>query len=248
MDPPRNPKLDDDLRALLADYRALERMPPADRQQAWRRLEAELHPPAVRLAAPARPRRRHLPAALLLAAAAVLAVWLGADLSRRARDEPAPATMMLQPPSPPPTTATAPHAPPLAPPPEAAPLDVPASSPLPAPAPREPPRARTPPRPPRAAAPPEPAPQVPLDLEQELALLRTARDALARDDASAAAAALAEHTRRFPAGHLLEERRVLQVEALCAAGERDAARRAATSFAQQHPGSPHARKILRVCP
>jgi TolA-binding protein len=378
---PHDHRPDDDLRALLADYRALERMPAGERNAAWRRIEAELRAPAAPIAPATRSPARFLPAAVLLAAAALLAVWLRHDRAVRGPAERAPQAFNNWSSATPPTrlesrsdgsappadqalnlsssAATSPsrveshhdesfHESPQpadtqlsggsagealhagdtqlsggsagqSPHPTdtqhpggsarkpahpadtqihggsarkpahpadtqhpggsarkpAHPADTqihggsagesphPAGTRIPADAgarpptdpqpaarrlaPREPADAR-PAHEPVATAEPPPDATVALDLERELALLRAARDALARGDGEAAAAALAEHARRFPTGHLREERLLLHVEALCAAGERDAARRAAAEFAAQHAGSPHAKKILRVCP
>lgn len=289
--PKRHQKLDDDLRSLLADYRALERMPSIKRNAAWHRLEADLDAPAAPLAPPRTP-ARFLPAALLLAAAALFALWLRPDRALRTAD-PADHQAILKSADPPPIAPTRgspsspaqsprselpaqsphssdsplPHLPAQSPQSSDSPL-APAQPPQPhaspsRPSASKPPHAPTPPpsppaeESPQGTSPSSPAPSQiddtrhgapSLDLEQELALLRSARDALARHDTAAADEALAEHARRFPAGHLREERLLLRVEALCAAGARDDARREATDFARRHPASPHARKILRVCP
>ncbi|NUP10548.1 MAG: hypothetical protein HOW73_31250 [Polyangiaceae bacterium] len=76
-----------------------------------------------------------------------------------------------------------------------------------------------------------------LALAEERALLKRARDALARNEPRAALAALADHRARFENGRHAEERRVLEIEALRAAGEHDRAREAARSFVHDHPDS-----------
>jgi len=50
-----------------------------------------------------------------------------------------------------------------------------------------------------------------IPLEEERKIIERARSALARDDLSAADAALREHARRYPAGSLLEDREALAV-------------------------------------
>jgi hypothetical protein len=55
-----------------------------------------------------------------------------------------------------------------------------------------------------------------------------------------------EHRRRFPTGVLAEEREVLDIEALLAAGFEDRARRRARRFAVSHPGSSHHSRIARL--
>ena len=225
----------DDHRDLLAAYRDVERMPAAARAAAWRDIQTSIHAPA-----PA-PRRADLRpfawAAALLAAAVLLFLLRPAELAP-ASTTADPQESMHDVDDPPPTPVHPSPRPPRA-------------EPPPAPRPEPPPPAASPARrsPPRPAPPPilEPTPSPIPDLERELALLRAARDALTRGDPTAAMAALAEHADQFAAGHLREERLVLRVEALCAAGSRDDARREATRFADAHPASPHAKKILRVC-
>lgn len=259
MDAPR--RSPDDPRDLLAAYRDVERMPAAARAAAWRDIQAGLHAPKL---LPVR-RRKLAPViwgAVLLAAAVLLLLVRPAALAPTPTTVDPQAAHDVVPSSPTslrtPARLTAGSSPP----------DEPAGSISPAsttnpvsagsvappviaqPAPRRP---REPARTteslqaePLQAAPPLDPPVPPL--ERELALLRAARDALARADADAALIVLAEHAAEFPSGHLREERLVLRVEALCAAGSRDDARREATSFAQAHPDSPHARKLQRVCP
>lgn len=85
------------------------------------------------------------------------------------------------------------------------------------------------------------------DLDAELALLRRARAALSEGRATEALALVDEHARRFSAGHLVEERALLRVQALCETGAQAQARAEAQAFARAQPGSPHANKIIRVC-
>ena len=257
MDAPR--RSPDDPRDLLAAYRDLERLPAATRAAAWREIQAELHAPPVLPT-----HRRTIPpvlwGAVLLAAAVLLLLVRPAALAPSPTNIDPQAVHDVVPPIPIRTSART-----------TVPIDAPAESadsvtptqsaeaadsadlvaPLAPRRSREPTRTTEPPQPeppqtePPQAEPPQPAPLP--SLERELALLRAARDALARADADAALTALAEHAAEFPTGHLREERLVLRVEALCAAGSRADARREATSFAQAHPNSPHARKLQRVC-
>ena len=71
----------------------------------------------------------------------------------------------------------------------------------------------------------------------ELGLLQRARAAVASGRFSAALRAIAEHQRRFPAGHLQEEREALRVKALAGLGKTDEARRAAEKFRSRFPDS-----------
>jgi hypothetical protein len=242
MDPSTRNNRDRELRDLFAAYRDVERMSPSGRAAAWRRLQAELDAPSP-ARAPPRPAATTRPlvwGALLLAAAALLFLRRSAELvpapprdHQSVHDAAAPAPLPIEPPirSPQPR------------PPEPAPIT---ASPAPARPLIDPPAPTR--RPSRSSEPAEPPATPSTDLEQELALLRTARDALTRGDHPAATAALADHARRFPSGHLREERLLLHVEALCAAGAHADARREAAAFAHDHPTSPHAKKILRVCP
>ena len=72
---------------------------------------------------------------------------------------------------------------------------------------------------------------------EELRLLRRARVAVARNDFAGAMAPIAEHTRRFRDGHLVEEREALRVKALAGLGRVDEARRAAAAFKARFPHS-----------
>jgi hypothetical protein len=74
-------------------------------------------------------------------------------------------------------------------------------------------------------------------LRAERLLLERATTALARGDSASALTALREHARRFPRGELAEEREVLLVRALRAAGQSDAADQRAKDFKRQFPSS-----------
>jgi hypothetical protein len=80
------------------------------------------------------------------------------------------------------------------------------------------------------------------DPAQELALLKRAKSH-ARSAPQRALALLAEHERRFARGTLVEEREVIAVEALLAAGERAQAERRAAAFLERFPDSAHARRV-----
>jgi hypothetical protein len=74
-------------------------------------------------------------------------------------------------------------------------------------------------------------------LAAELDLLRRARGAYRHRDFSGALLLVAEHDRRFPQGHLAEEREALRVRSLAGAGRADESRRAAAAFAARFPRS-----------
>jgi len=90
-----------------------------------------------------------------------------------------------------------------------------------------------------AARPPRPArPGAKADpFSAELDLLQRAHAAYTRRDFSDALALVAEHARRFPRGHLAEQREALRVRSLVGSGRADEARRAAAAFAIQFPRS-----------
>ncbi len=77
----------------------------------------------------------------------------------------------------------------------------------------------------------------------ELKLLDDARKAVAVGDARAALAALDARQKRHGAGTLGPEAEVLRVEALAAAGQRQAAVVRAQGFLAQNPSSPHAGRV-----
>lgn len=73
------------------------------------------------------------------------------------------------------------------------------------------------------------------NLRTERLLLERATAALMRGDANGALGALRDHAQRFPRGELAEEREVLLVRALRAAGQNDAADQRAKDFKRQFP-------------
>lgn len=75
------------------------------------------------------------------------------------------------------------------------------------------------------------------DVNEERALIDTARSALARGLAEGALAATEQHASRFPRGRLAEEREALAVQALSLAGDRTAAEARATRFRRSFPSS-----------
>jgi hypothetical protein len=71
----------------------------------------------------------------------------------------------------------------------------------------------------------------------ELELLQRAHASYTRHDFSGALILVAEHARRFPKGHLTEEREALRVRSLVALGRREEAHRAAAAFGARFPRS-----------
>lgn len=124
----------------------------------------------------------------------------------------------------------------------AAPLAPPPPAPAPAPAPgptskSSPPRAKT-----------GPAVAVDADsLARETKLLRSAQSALNRDQHEAALASVRAHAKAFPNGVLAEERRALEVVALCADGQLDRGRTQARAFVRTFPNSTSKARVLSAC-
>jgi hypothetical protein len=71
----------------------------------------------------------------------------------------------------------------------------------------------------------------------ELRLLQRAHTAYAGHDYGDALVVVAEHARRFPSGHLAEDREALRVKALIGAGRSEEASSAGASFARRFPRS-----------
>lgn len=81
-------------------------------------------------------------------------------------------------------------------------------------------------------------------LQQELALLERARDALRAGAYPQAKRLLHEHGQRFSPGSLKPEADALRVQVLAAAGERAEARRLARRFLERYPAHPLARHVV----
>ncbi len=218
-------------RAVVTAYREGERMSPAARDAAWARLTAEIDrqgDDAV-VVRPGGTRSRWLAGgAALLAAAAVLLVIDGLRRSAGREAEGMgdhQAVHELPAPAPEPVRKVRPPV-----------SEAPVSTPRPVIDPVK-----------REAQRPSPPPAEDAALGAELALLRAARDALARAAPQEALQQLAEHERRFPDGLLAEERMVLRVQALCESGAVEQARAAARRFTQERPNSPHAASLAGGC-
>jgi hypothetical protein len=76
-----------------------------------------------------------------------------------------------------------------------------------------------------------------LPTNEELELLRAARQDATRGDFEGALAVIAEHVRRFRKGGLVEEREALRVKSLAGLGRHEEARRAAAEFHARFPDS-----------
>jgi hypothetical protein len=83
-------------------------------------------------------------------------------------------------------------------------------------------------------------------LSEEMALLRSASEALARTDEEAALVHLRTHAQRFPRGSLREERDGLRAIAECTR-DRDPSQDAAQRFARQYPNSVLSARVASAC-
>ena len=84
-------------------------------------------------------------------------------------------------------------------------------------------------------------------IDEEMKLMNGAQAALRAGDTKRALELLKEHATRFPAGKLTSARQVTRMMALCQAGQTEQARREATNFLAQHPGSPFAERVKGIC-
>lgn len=92
------------------------------------------------------------------------------------------------------------------------------------------------------------APALETDFAAELQLIGELRAAVRRGDASGALAKVEEHVRRFGSGgQLAQEREAYRVEALCAAGRTEEAKRIAEALLKRWPDTTHAPRIEQSC-
>jgi hypothetical protein len=207
-----------EVRALLEQERVLPPLSASQRARAMARARAALAAPVVTTSArsTAAPRTRWAAAAaaVLVVGAAVgaAAYEIHAQLARKQMTRPVAVAAA-------PAVASAPAVAAMAPAPPAAEVAVPDLRPTPAIT------AAAPSLPPADAA------------RAELRLLRQARAAVARGDFAAALPPIAEHTRRFKNGRLVEEREALRVKALVGLGRAEEARHAAADFRTRFPRS-----------
>lgn len=84
-------------------------------------------------------------------------------------------------------------------------------------------------------------------LSEEMTLLKQAKLALSRGDATRSLTLLDQHAERFPRGALRQERDALRVVALCEEGELARGREAASRFLQEHAGAALAERVRAAC-
>lgn len=245
-------------RALLREYREGKRASPRQRDALWSQIELSVGDASgglegdadgpSQVAAAARPVAWI--AGMTLAAAAVVAVAVGAAALGRDEGQ----TVPLQ--APDVATPKEPQAPVGGVEPSVAPAvsgeESPASlapQPVPNPKQRSPARTRTQSGSPRPRVPGAPeAVEAVEGLRAEMALIAAAKAALHRGEPAAALRTLEEHARRFARGQMLEDRRVLRIEALCAGGKARQANAEVVTFAEAFPSSAHIERLRALCP
>ncbi len=92
---------------------------------------------------------------------------------------------------------------------------------------------------------PSPAASAP-GLAEEVAALKAARDALAKNQPARCLDAVNAYFAAFPAGHLSAEARYLRVEAMLQGGRADEARALARSMLASNPKSPYASRLRAI--
>jgi len=222
--------MEPELEALLNSRRVERRAPPEVRARVIARARAivaaggQIPPTASLVLAPppsaippSRNRLGRIGVPASFAAAALVAIAAVAALRSR------PAAVPQAAPSVPPTVTLAPR------------VEEPSTPPLVAPPLVAPPLVA----PPLVAPPKAPLsarPHAELDTT-ELELLARAQSAYTHRDFGRAIALLGESSRRYPRGHLAEEREALRIRSLFGTGRTDEAQRAAAAFAQRFPRS-----------
>lgn len=84
-------------------------------------------------------------------------------------------------------------------------------------------------------------------IDEEMRLMNAAQAALRGGDAPRALQLLREHATRFPTGKMSSAREVTRMLALCQSGRGEQARVEADRFLSQHPGSPFADRVKKIC-
>src|SRR5262249_55106919 len=81
------------------------------------------------------------------------------------------------------------------------------------------------------------------DIDGEIAAVEQARSALVRGNSSAALAAIARYSQKYPHGVLAPEAMVIRIEGLQMAGDKERAKSLGEVFLRVHPKSPHAQRV-----
>jgi hypothetical protein len=225
-------ELGPEARALLDVARRVSAPSPEQAERLWSRVRGAIATPA----SPPNAAIAHAaPAVPTVLAAVLVATALGVAALALRRD-PAPA------PAPPPATAPALS---LAPSASVAPGPslVPPSSPVSGPQPSLVPSSA---RPARAAPPPRDV-SAPDDGRGDVALVRSAYEALRAGEAARSLTLVDEHARRYPQSVLGEEREATRVLALCELGRADDARAALGAYRRAYPSGLHLQRLPPRC-
>jgi len=84
------------------------------------------------------------------------------------------------------------------------------------------------------------------DIREEIKLLDQARSAVRSGNNAQALRALSKYEQRFPRGQFRQEVQVLRMEALKQSGESERASALAKKFLAEHPNSPHVERVEHV--
>jgi hypothetical protein len=102
-------------------------------------------------------------------------------------------------------------------------------------------------KPTRSSDAPESASASEPTIDEEMRLLNAAQSSLRSGDPREALRLLDEHASRFPASKLADARAVTRLTTLCNLGQATQARQDADRFLAEHPGSPFAERVKKVC-
>ena len=243
-------RLEPRVRAMLRAYRDAKASSPRDHRALWDRIETSLDEgvPGPGLEPPSAPRPGWVAPVVVVTAVAtatvVAVLGLGLGLGDRASPPPVPSS--TPPPSAPSEPSPAAPSPPPLPPPPVEPD--PASAAVAAPPLPSSPTRRAKPRGGRDDPAHDDKQEPTVDpLLAEMALIQRARRALQAGQAARALEVLDAHARAFAQGQMREDRRVLRIEALCAAGKAPQARAEARMFLRTFPDSAHASRVRAMC-
>ena len=144
------------------------------------------------------------------------------------------------------TPRAAPPEPEPEPEPEIVPEPEPEPEVVPEPEPKKP-RPRKPDPKPDPAPVPDPEPALDATIAAEMALLKSAQQAIASGNHARGLEKVKQHAKSFPKSMLAEERELARVRALCGLGKQSAAEKAATSFRKRFSGSHLLKRLDQTC-
>ncbi|MEM6996951.1 MAG: hypothetical protein AAF721_40990 [Myxococcota bacterium] len=102
-------------------------------------------------------------------------------------------------------------------------------------------------RPPKRPSTDAPKPSTDATIAAEMALLKSAQQAIAGGNPSRALEKLRQHAKTFPNSMMDEERELARVRALCALGKETAAAKAARKFRRNYKGSHLSKRLDSTC-